>query len=227
MDILYKNQKERERTHQPRREEGFGSTTNIFLLPLEARLTLVLRPCSNTRVEISTITQIPDLAGDIKNFLKNGKLDQVVAIVKSCTLNVLVDLTVTLKDLLGDIKNFLKNGKLDQVVAILKSCTLNVLVDLTVTLKDLLGTINGSIHHNVIDEMGYEKDITVGVALILANVLVFSPKPSMYYFNITIRNVVKVGGNVNDKEHQYKLDEKALNITLEEEAKAARLNKSG
>ncbi|GJW50667.1 hypothetical protein Tco_0092018 [Tanacetum coccineum] len=37
--------------------------------------------------------------GDIKNFLKNGKLDQVVAIVKSCSLNVIGDLTVTLKDL--------------------------------------------------------------------------------------------------------------------------------
>ncbi|GJX33815.1 hypothetical protein Tco_0245372 [Tanacetum coccineum] len=36
--------------------------------------------------------------GDIKNFLKNGKLDQVVAIVKSCTPNVIGDLTVTLKD---------------------------------------------------------------------------------------------------------------------------------
>ncbi|GJW37148.1 hypothetical protein Tco_0060068 [Tanacetum coccineum] len=31
--------------------------------------------------------------GDIKNFLKNGKLDQVVAIVKSCSLNVIGDLT--------------------------------------------------------------------------------------------------------------------------------------
>nr|GEY82952.1 hypothetical protein [Tanacetum cinerariifolium] len=37
--------------------------------------------------------------GDIKNFLKNEKLDQVVAIVKFCTLNVIGDLTMTLKDL--------------------------------------------------------------------------------------------------------------------------------
>ncbi|GKF35160.1 zf-CCHC domain-containing protein [Tanacetum coccineum] len=41
--------------------------------------------------------------GDIKNFMKNGKLDQVVAIVKSCSLNVLGDLTVTMKDLSGTI----------------------------------------------------------------------------------------------------------------------------
>ncbi|GJY23802.1 pentatricopeptide repeat-containing protein [Tanacetum coccineum] len=137
--------------------------------------------------------------GDIKNFLKNGKLEQVVAIIKSCTLNALGDLTVIVKDLsvmrdedlrvgrgvsvteyvnanggivrgcLGDIKNFLKNGKLEQVVAIIKSCTLNALGDLTVTVKDLSGS-----------------------ALILANVSVFSFKPSMHYLNITMKNVVKV-----------------------------------
>ncbi|GKC75041.1 transposon ty3-I gag-pol polyprotein, partial [Tanacetum coccineum] len=37
--------------------------------------------------------------GDIKNFLKNEKLEQVVAIIKSCTPNALGDLTVTIKDL--------------------------------------------------------------------------------------------------------------------------------
>ncbi|GJY07216.1 GPCR kinase [Tanacetum coccineum] len=71
----------------------------------------------------------------------------------------------TMSGCLGDIKFFLKNGKLDQVVAIVKSCSPNG---------------------------GYGKDITVGAILILANVLVFSPKPSMHYLNITMRNVVKV-----------------------------------
>ncbi|GJY20667.1 hypothetical protein Tco_0393233 [Tanacetum coccineum] len=93
---------------------------------------------------------------------------------------------------LEDIKNFLNNGKLKQVVAIVKSCSPNVIGDLTVTLKDLLGTIPKTIHHKVIDEGGYRKYITVGIALILANVLVFYPKPSMHYLNITMRNVVKV-----------------------------------
>ncbi|GKC58670.1 hypothetical protein Tco_1086268 [Tanacetum coccineum] len=37
--------------------------------------------------------------GDIKNFLNNGKLDKVVAIIKSCSPNVIDDLTVTMKDL--------------------------------------------------------------------------------------------------------------------------------
>nr|GEU89242.1 hypothetical protein [Tanacetum cinerariifolium] len=93
---------------------------------------------------------------------------------------------------LGDIKKFLNKGKLDKVVAIVKSCSLNLIGDLTVTMKDISGTIHKTIHHKVIGEGGYEKDITVGAALILANVSVFSHKPSMHTFNITQRNVVKV-----------------------------------
>ncbi|GKG36339.1 transposase, MuDR, MULE transposase domain protein, partial [Tanacetum coccineum] len=40
---------------------------------------------------------------DFKKFIKNGKLEQIVAVIKSCTPNVLGDLTVTLKDLSGTI----------------------------------------------------------------------------------------------------------------------------
>nr|GEZ03739.1 hypothetical protein [Tanacetum cinerariifolium] len=40
--------------------------------------------------------------GDIENCLKNRKVKQVVLIIKSCTLNALEALTVTLKDLLDD-----------------------------------------------------------------------------------------------------------------------------
>ncbi|GJZ89688.1 hypothetical protein Tco_0661470 [Tanacetum coccineum] len=90
----------------------------------------------------------------------------------------------------GDIKNFLKNEKLEQVVAIVKSCSLNAIGDLTVTMKDLSRTIPGTIHHKVIGDRGYGKDITVGAAMILANVSVFTPKSSKHYLNITMRNVV-------------------------------------
>ncbi|GJX11724.1 hypothetical protein Tco_0201583 [Tanacetum coccineum] len=38
----------------------------------------------------------------------------------------------------------------------------------------------------------YGKDIHVGAAMILANVSVFTPKPSEHYLNITKKNVVKV-----------------------------------
>ncbi|GJY71611.1 hypothetical protein Tco_0475314 [Tanacetum coccineum] len=41
--------------------------------------------------------------GDVKKFLRNGKLKKVVAVIKSCTLNALGDLTITLKDLSGTI----------------------------------------------------------------------------------------------------------------------------
>ncbi|GJW26090.1 transposase, MuDR, MULE transposase domain protein [Tanacetum coccineum] len=93
---------------------------------------------------------------------------------------------------LRDINFFLKNGKLEQVVAIVKSCSPNAIGDLTVTMKDLSGTIPETIHHKVIGDRGYEKDITVRAAMILANVSVFTPKPSKHYLNITMRNVVKV-----------------------------------
>ncbi|GKD29374.1 zf-CCHC domain-containing protein, partial [Tanacetum coccineum] len=92
----------------------------------------------------------------------------------------------TMSGCLRDTKNFLNNWKLDQVVVIVKSCSTNVIGDLTVTMKDLSSTIPGTIHHKVISGGGYGKEISVGAALILANVSVFFPKPSMYYLNITM-----------------------------------------
>ncbi|GJS20745.1 hypothetical protein Tco_0449377 [Tanacetum coccineum] len=68
------------------------------------------------------------------------------------------------------------------------SCSPNVLGDLNVTIKDLSGTI----HHKVIGDGGNGNDITVGAAIILANVSIFTPKPPEHYLNITKRNVVKV-----------------------------------
>ncbi|GJX21193.1 hypothetical protein Tco_0223870 [Tanacetum coccineum] len=51
--------------------------------------------------------------GDIDNFLKKGKLEQVVAIVKSCSPNMLGDLNVTLKDLSGTIPGTIHYKVLD------------------------------------------------------------------------------------------------------------------
>ncbi|GKA87875.1 zf-CCHC domain-containing protein [Tanacetum coccineum] len=73
----------------------------------------------------------------------------------------------TITGCLRDIKNFLKKGKLDEVVAIVKSCSPN---DMVISIKD----------------------ITVEAAMILANVSVFTHKPSKHYLNITMRNVIKV-----------------------------------
>nr|GEZ69874.1 hypothetical protein [Tanacetum cinerariifolium] len=91
-----------------------------------------------------------------------------------------------------DIDNFLKKEKLEQVVVIVKFCSPNMLGDITVTLKDLSGTIPRTIHYKVLDVGSYRKDITVGAAMILANVSVFTPKPSQHYLNITMRNVIEV-----------------------------------
>ncbi|GKD13159.1 transposase, MuDR, MULE transposase domain protein [Tanacetum coccineum] len=51
--------------------------------------------------------------GDIDNFLKKEKLKQVVAIVKSCSPNMLGDLNVTLKDLSGTIPRTIHYKVLD------------------------------------------------------------------------------------------------------------------
>nr|GEU61872.1 hypothetical protein [Tanacetum cinerariifolium] len=93
----------------------------------------------------------------------------------------------------GDVKKFLKNGKLEQIVAAIKSCTPNALGDLTVTLKVLSGTISDTIHYKVFTEERFAKVFTVGSALILQNVSVFSPKQSTHhYLNITKKNMVIV-----------------------------------
>nr|GFB55109.1 hypothetical protein [Tanacetum cinerariifolium] len=82
---------------------------------------------------------------------------------------------------------------MDKVVEdVVNSCSPNMLGDLNVTMKDLSGTIPRTIHHKVIGKGGYGKDITVGAAMILTNVSVFSPTPSKHYLNITMQNVVEV-----------------------------------
>ncbi|GJW61891.1 hypothetical protein Tco_0111226 [Tanacetum coccineum] len=74
---------------------------------------------------------------------------------------------------------------------IIKSC--NALGDVTLTLKDLSGTISGTIHYKVLTKERFAKAITVGAALILHNVFVFSPKQSTHhYLNVTKKNMVKV-----------------------------------
>ncbi|GJZ13611.1 hypothetical protein Tco_0548841 [Tanacetum coccineum] len=93
----------------------------------------------------------------------------------------------------GDVKKCLKNRKLEKAIAVIKSCTPNSMGNLTVTLKDLSGTISGTIHYKVLTEEMFTKAITVGAALILHNVFVFSPKQSTHhYLNITKKNMVKV-----------------------------------
>ncbi|GKD96998.1 hypothetical protein Tco_1380895, partial [Tanacetum coccineum] len=148
-----------------------------------------------TRVEPSPSTPnpvriIPDPAGIVQQakLLKEKDIlldwDEAVMSTQEYMQKVVEDV--------DEDDDFNSGAKLEQVVAIVKSCSPNMLGDLNVTLKDLSGIIPGTIHYKVFDVGSYGKDITVGAAIILVNVSVFTPKPSHHYFNITMRNVIKV-----------------------------------
>ncbi|GKB35131.1 hypothetical protein Tco_0880073 [Tanacetum coccineum] len=156
----------------------------------------IVQLSSSTRVEPSPLTPnpvriIPGPAG-IKFVEDVGEDDYFKSGAWISATNYVTATCGTITGCFGDINNFLKKGKLDQVVSIVKSCSPNEMYELTMTMKDLSGTIPGTIHYKFIGDGGYGKDITVGVAMILANVSVFTPKPSKHYLNITMRNVVKV-----------------------------------
>ncbi|GJT88640.1 hypothetical protein Tco_1070357, partial [Tanacetum coccineum] len=156
----------------------------------------IVQLSSNTRVEPSSSTSntvriIPGPAG-LKVVDDVGEDVDFNSVAWVSATNYVNAFGGTVTGCLGDIDNFLKKGKLEQVVAIVKSCAPNVLGDLNVTLKDLSGIVPGTINYKVLDVGSYGKDITVGAAMILANVSVFTPKPSKHYLNITKRNVVEV-----------------------------------
>ncbi|KAL0425319.1 UNVERIFIED_CONTAM: hypothetical protein Sradi_1066700 [Sesamum radiatum] len=90
------------------------------------------------------------------------------------------------------IKKCLNAGKVVQVVAVVKSCTPNGLGGLMVLLKDPTGTVGASIHHKVLSESEFGKNISTGSVLILQKVAVFAPVRSAHYLNITLKNMVKV-----------------------------------
>ncbi|GJX50754.1 zf-CCHC domain-containing protein [Tanacetum coccineum] len=172
----------------------------------DLRLTPALRPSSSTQIETThsnqnqvriihgpaAIVQQAKLLKEKKVVEDEGEDDDFKSGPWVNATNYVNTNGGTVTGCLGDIKKFLKNGKLDQVVTIVKSCSPNVIGNLIVTMKDLIRTIPETIHYKVIGEGDYGKEITVGTALILANVSVFSPKPSMHYLNITMRNIVKV-----------------------------------
>uniref|UniRef100_A0A7N2MRT3 Homologous recombination OB-fold protein OB-fold domain-containing protein n=1 Tax=Quercus lobata TaxID=97700 RepID=A0A7N2MRT3_QUELO len=99
---------------------------------------------------------------------------------------------VATRTTLSSIKNGLNSERVAQVVAIIKSCTPNGLGDMMVTLKDPTGSINASIHHKVLSEGEFAKDISVGAVLVLQKVALFSPSRSAHYLNITLSNLVKI-----------------------------------
>nr|GFA83863.1 hypothetical protein [Tanacetum cinerariifolium] len=163
-------------------------TNNTHIVP-EITTTQTLFSSQNNQVDncvVKPIRIIPGPAG-IVQMAKNRKLVDTRAIDY-----VNVDGGIV-TGCFGDVNKSLKNRKLKQIVVVIKSCTLNALGDLTVTLKDLSGTISGTIHYKVLTNERFTKVFTLGSALILHNVFVFSPKQSTYhYLNITNKNMVKV-----------------------------------
>ncbi|GJX33052.1 hypothetical protein Tco_0242907 [Tanacetum coccineum] len=156
----------------------------------DLRLTLVVHPSNNPHIVPEIITTTQTLFSSQSN-----QVDNYVVKPIRITRKVIEDDDFTrapwhnaidyvnvdggmVMDCFGDVKKFLKNGKLEKVVAVIKSCTLNALGDLIVTLKDLSGTIFGTIHYKVLTEERFAKAITIGAALILHNVSIFSPKQS-------------------------------------------------
>ncbi|GJT11406.1 probable transmembrane ascorbate ferrireductase 4 [Tanacetum coccineum] len=159
---------------------------------LDLRLTPALLPFSSTQVETSHSNQnqfrtIPGPAG----IVQQAKLLKVKVFILGSDGALMLTQEYMQKVIedVGEDEDF-NSGT--WVITIVKSCSPNAIGDLTLTMKDLSGTIPRTIHYKVIGEGGYGKDITVGAAIILDNISVFSPKPSMHYLNITMRNVVIV-----------------------------------
>ncbi|GJV80436.1 probable transmembrane ascorbate ferrireductase 4 [Tanacetum coccineum] len=165
----------------------------------DLRLTPALRPSSSTHIETSHSNQnqvriIPGRAG----IVKQAKLlkENVFILGSDGALMSTQEYMQKVVEDVGEDDDF-KSGSWVSATNYVNtnggtSCSPNAIGDLTVTMEDLTGTIPGTIHYKVNGEGGYGNDITVGGALILAYVSVISPKPSMHYLNITMRNIVKV-----------------------------------
>ncbi|KAH6825784.1 nuclear localized protein [Perilla frutescens var. hirtella] len=93
---------------------------------------------------------------------------------------------------INSIKKCCNGDKVVQVVAVVKSCTPNGLGGLSVSLKDPTGTIGATIHHKVLSQSEFGKELTIGAVLILQEVAIFAPVKSAHYLNVTLRNVAKV-----------------------------------
>ncbi|XP_016901414.2 uncharacterized protein LOC103494183 isoform X1 [Cucumis melo] len=125
------------------------------------------------------------------NSIKNGFIDEkvglVVAIIKSCTSNGLGGMMVALKVRFPSI-HVLYGGS-----SILRfQYSVVTKISTHFWCQDPTGTIDASIHHRVISEGIFGKDLSVGAVLILQKVAVFSPTRSVHVLNVTRSNVVKV-----------------------------------
>nr|GEY70389.1 homeobox-leucine zipper protein HDG11 [Tanacetum cinerariifolium] len=156
---------------------------------------------------------------DIKNFLKNEKLDQVVVIVKSFTPNVIDDLTATLKDLSVTIPGTIYHKVIDE-----GGYGNNITIRATLILanvsvfspKPLMHYLN-IIIRNVVKVSGSGSGVGgSGMLMEEEEIMKLMEEEKMDVSEL------QVCRNVTDQEDLYKFNEEALNLALEEEAMQAR-----
>ena len=78
--------------------------------------------------------------------------------------------------------------KISGCIALVKACTM-VDHNMYLELKDPTGEIKASVHK---DALADHPGITIGCALALQKVSVFSPTPSKHYLNIVLENIVHI-----------------------------------
>ncbi|GJU22252.1 reverse transcriptase domain-containing protein [Tanacetum coccineum] len=130
--------------------------------------------------------------GDSENYLKDEKLEQVVAIIKSCTPNAFSDLTMTLKDL----SVFFPKPSMHY---------------LNITMRNMVKVF----HKDTIPGNGSGVG---GNGLLMKEKEIVKLMEQEEMDDLELH----VCGNVIDQEDLYKFDEEALDLALEEEARQAR-----
>nr|GEU39714.1 hypothetical protein [Tanacetum cinerariifolium] len=136
--------------------------------------------------------------GDIENYIKNGKLEQVVVIIKSCTSNAIGDLTVILKDLSSTIHGTIHHKVIDRGGGNEK--------DITVRSALMLANVYDSIPGNGSGVGGS------GMLMEEEEIVKLMEEEEMADLELRVC--------WNDT-HQEMADEEALNLALDEEARQA------
>nr|GEU52266.1 hypothetical protein [Tanacetum cinerariifolium] len=142
--------------------------------------------------------------GDIKTFLKNGKLEQVVAIIMSCSLNALGDQKVTVKDLSGTL-----HGSIHYKVINEEGYGKEIAIRSAIILANVSDFVPGN-------GSGVGGS---GILMEEEEIVKLVEKEEMADLEL------HVCGNVIDQEDLYKFDEEALDIVLEEEARESRAHR--
>ncbi|GJZ77497.1 ribonuclease H-like domain-containing protein [Tanacetum coccineum] len=134
--------------------------------------------------------------GDIKTFLKNGKLKQVVAIIKSCSPNALGDLKVTVKDLSSTLPVFSPNPSMHY---------------LNITKKNVVKVF----HKDFVPGNGSG---VCGSGMLMEEEEIVKLVKEEEMVDLELH----ICGNVIDQEDLYKFNEEALDLVLEEEARESK-----